>query len=224
VIRIRENLSVSEKKPRVTLSFAQSLDGCIAARHGELTPLSGAQSMRYTHELRAQHDAILVGVGTVISDDPRLSVRLVEGESPKPIVLDTHLRIPLSAKLIASPVKPLRVFCNNNAPQDKQTQLETLGVQVIRVSSTANGLLDWHSILTELDSRGIRLLMVEGGVRVISSLLESGLADRLIITIAPRLLGGVRAIEDVRSLPALRDVKYRQLGEDIVVEAEINSH
>lgn len=215
---------MSEKKPRVTLSFAQSLDGCIAARHGERTPLSGAQSMRYTHELRAQHDAILVGVGTVISDDPRLSVRLVEGESPQPIALDTHLRIPLNAKLIASPVKPLWVFCNNNAPQDKQTQLESLGVQVIRVSNTANGLLGWHSILNELDSRGIRSLMVEGGARIISSLLESGLADRLIVTIAPRLLGGVRAIGDVRSLPALRNVKYRQLGEDIVVEAEINSH
>lgn len=215
---------MSEKKPHVTLSFAQSLDGCIAARHGERTPLSGEESMRYTHELRAQHDAILVGVDTAISDDPRLSVRLVEGESPQPIVLDTHLRIPINAKLIASPVKPLWVFCAFDAPRKNQAQLESLGVQVVRVSSTANGLLDWHSILSELDSRGIRSLMVEGGARVISSLLESGLADRLIVTIAPRLLGGVRAIGDVRSLPALREVKYRHLGEDIVVEAEINSH
>ena len=85
-------------RPRVTLTYAQSLDGSITARSGAPLSLSGAESLHYTHQLRAAHDAILVGIGTVLSDDPRLDVRLVTGPSPRPIVLDSELRCPVTAR------------------------------------------------------------------------------------------------------------------------------
>src|SRR5205823_12555295 len=87
-------------RPFVTLSYAQSVDGSIAARPGQPLALSGALSMTLTHQLRAAHDAILVGIGTVLADNPRLSVRLVEGKDPQPIVADSRLRLPLSANLL----------------------------------------------------------------------------------------------------------------------------
>ena len=87
--------------PFVTLSYAQSLDGSIAARRGEALGLSGPESLRLTHRLRSMHDAILVGIGTVLSDNPRLTVRLVNGQNPRPIVVDSRLRIPLNCRLFA---------------------------------------------------------------------------------------------------------------------------
>ena len=87
-------------RPFVTLSYAQSLDGCISARPGVALALSGRQSLKLTHKLRAEHDAILVGIGTVLSDNPRLNVRLVDGDNPRPIVVDSRLRLPLDCNLL----------------------------------------------------------------------------------------------------------------------------
>src|SRR5512133_2370683 len=89
-----------EGRPLVTLSYAQSLDGSLAAQRGTPLALSGPQSMELTHRLRAAQDAILVGIGTVLSDNPRLTVRLVEGSQPQPVILDSHLRFPLNANLL----------------------------------------------------------------------------------------------------------------------------
>ena len=93
-------------RPLVTLSYAQSLDGCIAARAGERLALSGPESMQLTHQFRAAHNAILVGIGTVLADNPRLTVRLVQGQDPQPVVLDSHLRIPLEASLLHNSRRP----------------------------------------------------------------------------------------------------------------------
>src|SRR5512143_3712545 len=94
-------------RPRITLAYAQSLDGSIAARSGGPLALSGTESMHYTHQLRAAHDAILVGIGTVLGDDPRLNVRLTGGPSPRPIVLDSSLRSPLTARCLEANRRPI---------------------------------------------------------------------------------------------------------------------
>src|SRR5512135_1934375 len=98
---------VNRDRPRVTLTYAQSLDGSIAARSGMPLALSGTESMHYTHQLRAAHDAILVGIGTVLSDDPRLNVRLTGGLSPRPIVLDSSLRCPSTARCLEAGRRPI---------------------------------------------------------------------------------------------------------------------
>ena len=99
----------AERRPLVTLSYAQSLDGSIARERGKPLALSGPESMRLTHQLRAAHDAILVGIGTVLADDPQLTVRLVEGKSPIPVILDSRLAISPTARLFQNPKKPILV-------------------------------------------------------------------------------------------------------------------
>src|SRR5512142_1687762 len=98
--RPRDQRAAELGRPLVTLSYAQSLDGCLTVERGRPTPLSGREALRLTHRLRAAHQGILVGVGTVLADDPQLNVRLVEGRSPRPLVLDTNLRLPLEAGLL----------------------------------------------------------------------------------------------------------------------------
>jgi len=205
----------------VTLAFAQSLDGCITVRPGHPTALSCAEAMAYTHRLRAAHDAILVGVDTVLADDPRLSVRLVEGRSPQPIVLDSNLRMPLACRLVTQPVHPLWVLCSRFARADRQHELEAHGVRVLRAFDEGPYLARWPQMLDVLVAQGVGSLMVEGGSRVITSLLESGCAHRLSLTIAPRMLAGLHAVHQTRlSLPELHNVRYRPVGSDLVVEAD----
>jgi GTP cyclohydrolase II len=209
-------------RPHVSLCYAQSLDGCIAARPGEPTRLSGALSMAYTHGLRATHDAILVGVGTVIADNPRLTVRLAAGENPQPVVLDTSLRIPDSCALVASPARPLWVLCAEDAPAARQQQLRALGVRVIPLP--LRGALDtrWQTQLDALGGLGVRRVMVEGGAQVIRSLLVAGLADWVSVTIAPLWLAGLSALSEGMVLPTLRNAKMRLLEPDVVLEADLH--
>ena len=112
--------------PFVTLSYAQSLDGSIAAKRGEALGLSGPESLRLTHRLRSMHDAILVGIGTVLSDNPRLTVRLVNGQNPRPIVVDSQLRIPLNCKLFhENSVTPWVAATENIRPAaEKRSKLQ----------------------------------------------------------------------------------------------------
>jgi 3,4-dihydroxy 2-butanone 4-phosphate synthase/GTP cyclohydrolase II len=207
---------------RITLSYAQSLDGSIAARPGERTTLSGPAAMAYTHRLRAAHDAILVGVGTVVADNPRLTVRLAPGANPQPVVLDSQLRIPDTCHLLASPVLPLWIVCAPGAPDGRRAALEARGVRVLCLESAPESLPGrWPAIRALLAATGVRSLMVEGGARVIGSLLAAGCADALSVTIAPRFLNGLRALPpEAHSSRAIRAMRYEQQGDDIVLEAE----
>jgi 3,4-dihydroxy 2-butanone 4-phosphate synthase/GTP cyclohydrolase II len=208
--------------PRVTLAYAQSLDGCIALRRGERTALSGHAASVYTHQLRARHDAILVGVGTVIADNPRLTVRLVAGNHPQPIVFDGQLRIPHDCALLMTPARPLWVLCNESAPLEKQHALEALGARVIRIGTPATRDEQWQMALDALAQNNINTLMVEGGAQIITSLLQSRRAHYLSVTIAPRLLGGLPAVAaHAAPLPDLTNMRYQQLGDDIIMEADL---
>jgi len=178
---------VSSNRPSITLSYAQSLDGSIALRKGEHLVLSGPESHKLTHQLRAWHDAILVGIGTVLSDDPQLNVRLVEGKNPRIIVLDSQLRTPRKARLLNS--KAI-IFCVADAPQKTQKELEEAGVVVERQLETATTRVALPAMLARLWELGIRNLMVEGGGEIISSFLAAGLLDRVALTVAPQFVGG----------------------------------
>jgi riboflavin-specific deaminase-like protein len=204
---------------KVTLAYARSLDGSIAAKPGERTTLSGPESMAYTHRLRAEHDAILVGVGTVLVDNPRLTVRLVEGANPQPVVLDSWLRTPLDCALVASPVRQLWILCDVDAPNDRERALTDRGVRVLRVYWPAEQPARWPAILDALDSAGIASLMVEGGAQVIASLTRAGLFDRLSVTIAPVRLDGLRPqIGDGGAPRLMRDKRVLSMGADTVIE------
>ena len=196
--------------PVVTLSWAQSSTGAIAAPDGEQVILSGPESLVLTHQLRALHDAILVGVQTVLTDDPLLSVRLASGPQPRPIVLDSHLRTPMTARLLdRSDIKPW-IFCSD-APEGKADGIARLGATVIRIGRRADGL-DLREVLQKLHERGIASLMVEGGARVLRAFLHSGLATQVIVTVNPGRMKGVAG----PGIPRFRTHQAERFGEDTV--------
>jgi 3,4-dihydroxy 2-butanone 4-phosphate synthase/GTP cyclohydrolase II len=212
-------------RPFVTLSYAQSVDGSIAARPGQPLALSGPLSMTLTHQLRAAHDAILVGIGTVLADNPRLTVRLVAGKNPQPIVADSRLRLPLSANLLCQhPLSPW-IAAGEQADVGRQRVLEAAGARVLRVPMNTRGQVDLTALLEQLGALGIHSVMVEGGARIITSFLAERLVDHLVLTVAPRLVGGIRAVRrlahaDPVQLPRLRNLRYQWLEDDLVLWCE----
>ena len=207
-------------RPLVTLSYAQSLDGSIADRPGRPLSLSGSQSMTLTHGLRASHDAILVGIGTVLADNPRLNVRLVTGESPQPVIVDTRLRFPPYANLLRTGRAPW-IVANEGADPERREALETMGARVFCLPA-ANGLVNLETLLKQLGDLEIDSLMVEGGAQIITSFLASRLVDQIILTIAPLLVGGLRVVDSLGRgrFPRLRNLTYQRLGEDLVLMGE----
>jgi GTP cyclohydrolase II len=213
-------------RPFVTLTYAQSLDGSISARCGVSLALSGRESLKLTHRLRAGHDAILVGIGTVLSDNPRLDVRLVNGKNPRPIIVDSHLRIPLDSRLLTGNAQKPWIVSALDADGNVSEQLEASGANVIRLARTAEGQIDLGAMLDVLGRRGINSLMVEGGARIITSFLMESLADYLVLTIAPVLVGGVRGVNNIgHSRPdhhlRLKNSGHKRLGEDLIVWGEL---
>lgn len=219
----RKDSHQSPTRPLVTLAYAQSWDGSITTRCGEALPLSGTESTRLTHQLRSLHDGILVGIGTVLSDDPELTVREVAGNHPKPIVFDSHLRTPATARLLRTPPAAW-ILCGPQAPSERRQNLIQAGARVFEVEQQESGGLDGNHAMQLLRDEGIGRLMVEGGARVISYFLQLGLADLLVLTIAPSFLGGLPAIAGANgasSLPSLTNPHWLQLGQDMVLWGQL---
>ncbi len=180
--------------PFVTVTYAQSLDGSIAGSKGEPIRISCQESLTYTHALRACHEGILVGINTVLSDDPALSTRLVEGSNPRPVVLDSTLRIPLSAKLLqAESTRPI-IFTTQRSDPQKREALREMNICVFEVFDDETGMISLKHALACLGQLGLRSLMVEGGGEVITSFLKSRLVDHLIITVSMQMIGGTNVL------------------------------
>lgn len=212
-------------RPFVTLSYAQSLDGSIAARSGEPLRISGPEAMELTHALRSAHDGILVGINTVLSDDPQLTVRHVEGTNPKPIILDTNLRCPVDARLVAGTGPSPIIATSTSAPPDRQTALEQAGATVLRLDCDEEGGICLDTLLQTLPEHGVTSLMVEGGSEVITSFLRRRAVDHLIVTVAPMLVGGTSALHGLASsdsgaFPNVENIQYRWIGKDLVLEGQ----
>jgi riboflavin-specific deaminase-like protein len=181
-------------RPVVTLSYAQSFDGSLAARRGEALLLSGAESKTMTHQLRAAHAGILVGIGTVLADDPRLTARLAGGPDPQPVVLDGMLRIPVECRLLASAERMPWILCGPRASLERKRELEEKGARVVVVEEDQDARIHLSAALKRLYTLGLSSLMVEGGVRVITSFLRERLVDQAVVTIAPVWIGGLNAL------------------------------
>jgi riboflavin-specific deaminase-like protein len=187
----------SSNRPRVTLHFAQTLDGRIATRTGCSQWISGPGSLRLAHELRAAHDAVMVGAGTVCSDNPRLTVRHAEGRSPLRIIVDSTLRLPLTSYVLTDRRAATIVVAADTAEDDKVARIRQLGVDVLLVASDSRGV-DISDLLSALSSRGVSSVLVEGGNRLLTSLLTVGAVDRIVICIAPKIIGeGLNALGDL---------------------------
>jgi GTP cyclohydrolase II len=215
----------SATKPYVVLKYAQTLDGRIATSTGDSRWISGDEERRVSHALRASCDAVLVGVGTVLTDDPQLTVRMVPGASPIRVVLDSTLRLPDGARVLADDAATT-VVTTDASPGERREELRSRGVSVLVVPAGPDGV-DPIAALEALRRSGIESLLVEGGARVITSLLSLGLADRLIVGIAPRVLGsGTDAVRDLGVTEVAGSVRLERrtvhvAGDDVVIAGDV---
>lgn len=203
--------------PRVILSWAQSADGRIATRTGDSKYLSSPESLDIQQELRRDCDAALVGIGTVLADDPRLLCRLGPDRNPRArqplrVVLDSHFKTPLQSKLattardypvlvIGAPIK--NVSSDGDPISNRRSSLEGMGIRTATVLTNPGGTkpyqrLDLRAVLTVLFQQGIKTLFVEGGAGILTAFLAENLADRIILDISPRFIGdGIQAVGDL---------------------------
>ena len=216
------------RRPVVTLSYAQTLDGRLATSTGSSQWISAPESLRLSHELRADHDAIMVGVGTVCKDDPRLTVRLAAGRDPLRVVVDSTLRTPLSAAVLTKGAAPGTILAvTDHAPAAKRDEVRNLGANVLCLPTNAAGRVDLVALLAALHDRGVGSVLVEGGAEMITALLRARLADRLVVCIAPKILGaGIEAVGDlgIRKLARtlmITDTSVTHHGVDLVLDGRI---
>jgi diaminohydroxyphosphoribosylaminopyrimidine deaminase/5-amino-6-(5-phosphoribosylamino)uracil reductase len=213
-------------RPLVTLKFATSLDGRIATASGESQWISGPPARERAHALRASHDAIMVGTGTVVADDPQLTCRLpgLDHRSPVRVVIDRHLRIPPAAQLITDAHRiPTWVFTLRSVDPARRANFLANGVTLIDVDADREGQVDLAVALQALGERGITRLLVEGGARLAAAFFRARLVDRLVWVHAPLAIGGdgIPAIAglDLAALsdaPAFERLSTETIGDDVL--------
>lgn len=225
------NKYITKGLPLVTLKLASSLDGRIAAPNGESKWITGPQSRALVHRMRAGNDAVMVGAKTALKDDPELTVRLARGRNPVRVILDSTLSLPVASKVFSG-VKEGRarliIFVSERADEKRLKKAVDAGAEVIRVAPNGNGL-SLKRVLKELARREITSVLVEGGGQVASSLLKEGLVDRLFVFYGPMMLGsdslasvGQLCLKGLKSAPRFKNTRVRKVGEDILIEAELN--
>ena len=210
-------------RPYVTLKLAQSLDGSIAASSGDSKWITGPGARRRGHALRAEAQAIAVGVGTVLADDPSLDVRHIEGESPLKVILDSSLRIPLDAKVLSG--AHCVICCVEGVDSGRIQALQDKGADVW-ICDSADGRVNLDDTLRRLASEDIIHLLIEGGSAVARSGFASEIVDRVAVFTAPRLVGGLASIGDlgfnrVDQSIRLDNRTVERLGQDTLMLAEV---
>jgi len=215
------------ERPFVLAKAACSLDGKIATRSGDSQWLTGPEARALGHRLRHECDAILVGVGTVLADDPQLTARLPRGRTKDPIrlVLDSRLRLPATARVLhLKSSAPTWIVTTSAAPPDKIKALEDLGASVL-VMPDDRGRVGLEPLMLELGCRQVQSLLVEGGAEVLGAFFDHHLVDKFYFFFAPKFLGGQRAlsviggagVDRLAKAHQARDLALRRLGPDLLV-------
>ena len=219
---------VTGKRPFVSLKFAETLDGKLATSARDSHFVTGQEAHTYSHYLRKIHDGILVGIGTVLDDDPELTTRLVAGKDPVRIILDAKARIPLTAKVLQGNAETILVT-GPDADQEKCRELDKRTHVKILSLPAANGKIDIPCLLQSLYEQGIASLLVEGGSEVLGAFLDAGIADRVYAFIAPKLVGGKNALPAIggEGIPVLSrcasviDPELLTLGDDWLITGRV---
>jgi diaminohydroxyphosphoribosylaminopyrimidine deaminase/5-amino-6-(5-phosphoribosylamino)uracil reductase len=215
--------------PWVSVTYAQTLDGRIATRTRRSQWISSEYSLRFAHRLRSRHTCIMVGVGTVLADDPRLTVRLVSGPSPIRIVVDSCLRLPLTANVLTACERyPTIIATTDRAPDATVSEVEGRGAEVWRFEADANGRVPLPDLLRALGERRMLSVLVEGGAALVTALFHQALVQQVYIVQAPKILGrGIEAIGDLGYVEmhealSLEHMRVRRLGPDLLLEGQLS--
>jgi len=226
---------ITTRTPFVALKTAMTLDGRIATGSGQSRWISGEESRGFAHELRRQADAVLVGIGTLLADDPQLTVRLVKKgikHGPMRIVLDSHLAIPLKSRVLQDQDQAGTIVVTTPPWGTSQVarRIEAMGAQVWQVRKDARGRVSFPELIKRLGQEGVTSLLIEGGSRVNAGALAAGVVDKVYAVIAPMVLGGGRnlpfmddlGITRLEGAVPLRDVKATKIGPDVLIEAYLD--
>lgn len=214
--------------PFVTVKYAQTLDGRIATATGQSQWISSDAARRFAHRLRAQHDAVLVGGGTIIRDNPELTVRLVRGRNPVRVVVDSDQLVPEQAKIFQQlSCAPTLLVTTKSIKEQRLQNIASSQVEIIKTEATPQGNVDLKKLLPLLAARGISSVLVEGGAQIITSLLRDNLVNRLVTIIAPKILGkGIEAvgdlqISDLALAKRLAVQTVKKIGVDIMIDSRL---
>lgn len=224
---------ITTKEPFVVMKIAMTLDGKIATRIGHSRWITGPAARERVHQLRDEYDAIMVGVGTLLADDPALTTRLPEGgRDPVRIILDSQARTPLEAKVLNqdSPADTI-IVVTNRAPEKKVVALEQAGVKVLAVPDK-EGQIDLKCLMSILSQEGITGILLEGGSQINGAALAAGIVDKVISFVAPKLIGGETApgpvggpgVTTMDQALNLTSLKVEKIGEDILVEGYLEKN
>ncbi|MGA2785629.1 MAG: 2,5-diamino-6-(ribosylamino)-4(3H)-pyrimidinone 5'-phosphate reductase [Candidatus Bathyarchaeia archaeon] len=178
----------SKKRPFVTLVGAMTLDGKIASRTGD-SRISSKEDLKTLHRLRSRNDAIMIGIGTLIQDDPRLTVRLVKGRNPIRVIVDRSARTPPNSRIFKKGPTVI-IAVTKNAPRKRVEALKRAGARILR---TGNSQINLLTLLTRLYRLGIKRILLEGGGNLNWSMISNGLVDNITVTVAPMIIGGSHA-------------------------------
>ena len=213
---------IKNKRPFVIVKVAMSLDGRIATSTGSSKYITSREARTYVHGLRSEVDAVMVGLNTVLRDNPELTPRLVKGKDPMKIVVDSKLKIPKSCNLMKEP-KKLIIAATNKAPKSSIKRLQHKGATVI-IAKSKNGMVDLEDLMKQLGKHEITSVMIEGGSQLNSSAIKAGVVDKVLIFTAPKLIGnGIGAIGSlgIKKISNAIDIKNpvcRRIGNDMMVE------
>ena len=219
---------IQNKKPYVVMKYAMTMDGKIAAYTGESKWVTGEAARIHVQEQRLKYTGIMVGVGTVLADDPMLTCRLENSRNPVRIICDSHLRTPLTSKIVRTAKTIPTILASSSKDQQKIKNYEELGCQVLYVPEK-NGHIDLNRLMELLGAAKIDSILLEGGGSLNWSALESGIVQKVQTYIAPKLFGGEEAktpvegkgFPDPASAVLLKNSEMIRLGDDFLIESEV---
>ncbi|MCC6501842.1 MAG: bifunctional diaminohydroxyphosphoribosylaminopyrimidine deaminase/5-amino-6-(5-phosphoribosylamino)uracil reductase RibD [Deltaproteobacteria bacterium] len=225
------NKYITTGLPFVTLKLAASLDGRIATSSGDSKWITGIESRRLVHRMRALSDAVMIGAETALKDDPELTVRLASGRDPVRVVLDSSLRVPVSSKVFSGLKEGqgrLIIFASNDADEKRVKKAVEAGAEVVRLAPGARGL-PLKKVLISLANRGVTSVLVEGGGKLAASLLKEKLIDALTVFYGPMIIGSeglpmiaCLGLKGLKGAPRFKSIVVKKAGDDIIIEARPN--
>ena len=217
---------VTKKIPFVTAKFACSLDGKIATVGGESKWITSEESRKFSHHLRNIHDGIMVGIGTVLADNPNLTARIENGKNPVRIIIDSMARTPLESNVVRDGMAKTIIAVTKKAPPEKISALKNLGIEIIE---TDGEKVDLKFLMEELARREITSVLLEGGGTLHFSMLKKNLVDKVCAFIAPKIIGGQNALtavegsgfEKLSDAVRLKNLSSEKIGEDILISGYV---
>ena len=218
---------ITKHRPFVTLKIAQTLDGRIADAHGASRWISSVEARKLVHQWRFEAGAVLVGIGTVLQDDPRLTIRHADGPQPFRIVLDRNLRIPLTSQLLTDEFAKKTILITSDARSDslKIEQIAANGARLLQLP-LQNGRFELSQVLAALAELGIAHIFIEGGADIASAFLQANSVDRLCVFVAPKIFGAGKTAFQIPGYSAkyplqLRSASWCAIGPDMLLEADV---